>query len=216
MIRILVIFMVILFATGLAASQESSCPKVYIDGPMTTGEFGEPIPYFVRIEPADKAVGLSYLWSVTTNKGEFGMVRGQGSTTILVPWNNDAVTVTIRVIGLPRGCPETASSSTPYEPMPVAEKLDEFIGPLPKVAKARFDAVRETAIRNTTAQLYILVGGKRGSVSQSIRSKRSSLNSLLLNKLTRRGHKAVIVDSDRLDDRVTFWLLPAGAEHPKP
>lgn len=215
MARIIAIIIVLLVSTGLVASQQISCPQIYVDGPMGTGEVGEPIPYSVRIEPLDKAVGLSYLWSVTTSRGELGMVRGQGTQTILVPWNDDAITVTIRVIGVPRGCPETASSSTPYESMPVAEKLDEFVGPLSKVLKTRFDTVLAVARRNPTAQLYIVVAGKRGNISKSIRSKRSSINSLLVDKLIRSGHKAVMVDSDRVDDRVTIWLLPAGAEHPK-
>lgn len=207
--------MILTVATSLAASQEVSCPQVYVDGPMGNGNVGEPTLYLVRIVPADKAVGLSYLWSVTTSRGELGMVRGQGTQSILVPWNDDTITVTIRVIGLPRGCPETASSSTPYEPRPVAEKLDEFPGPLSKVSKARFEAVFEASTRNPNARLYILVGGKRGNVSRSIRSKRSSLKSILLDKLNRIGHKAVIVDSKRADDRVTIWLLPAGAQLPK-
>lgn len=212
--RVPAVSIYLLLAIGGLFAQEPACPQIYVDGPTGIGQPGEPLTYSVRMVPSNNLPVLSYLWSVTTSKGEVGMVRGQGTQTIHVPWNGDDVSVTLKVIGLPVRCPDSASASFVYDEQPVAEKLDEFVGSLSKAPARRFETIVQAARRDPHAQLYLVVSGKRGSVARSIRSKRDTLTARIVSKL--RDHRVTFVDTARDDDRVFVWLVPPGAELPKP
>lgn len=195
---------------SLVSGQSNDCPKVWVVG----GGFpapGEPIPYRVIIEPAEKAVGLSYLWKVVTRDGELGMVRGQGTTQIEAPFTYDNLTAMVKVIGLPDGCPNEASETVGITPGHVADKLNESRGNVSKFPESMFNSVRLQIAQNPTALLFISVSaGKSGSA----RSKISLLNRRLALKANGLDGRTKIVTSNRKDDKITFWLVPAGANFP--
>lgn len=170
---------------------------------------GESSSYTVNIDPPEKAVGLSYLWSVKTFRGEVGMVRGQGTTRIEVPYTYDNVTATVTVLGLPSGCSSTTSETYIGDPRPVAIKLDEFSGSPAKLPKARFESIRQKLTEDPNARLYVLISaGKGGSVS----SKRSVIEKHL--KATKINELIQFVASNEKDDKVVFWMVPPGADLP--
>lgn len=214
MSRIFATLILVLVAFGSLFAQDEACPQIIIEAPMGIGQPGEPQPYSVRFVPSENLPTLSYLWSVTTHRGEVGMVRGQGTPKIFVPWSDEVVTVVVKVIGLRSPCPDNASATAVYDPPPVAEKVEEFVGSLSKISGNRFDNIIQTARQNPHAQLYIMLSGTRGNAARSIKAKRLTLTSRILSKL--HDHRVTFVESDRRDDRVVVWLVPAGADLPRP
>lgn len=206
---------ILILAFGFAVSavaQSSNCPAINVFGPAGVTVPGESSFYTVVIEPPDKAVGLSYLWSVQTTNGPVGMVRGQGTTQIEVPYTFASVNATVRVIGLPDGCPNSASetASAPLHP-PLAIRLKTIVGPIDKVSRSVFEEIVKKWSEDPTARLLIIVSP---SMRRSIKSKRNAIELKL-----ERSSKEVIrntdfVTSSKSDDKTTFWLVPAGAEGP--
>src|SRR5687767_13961921 len=112
----------VLFSGTLSATAQSDCPTISVNGPDGITSPGELVPFTVRINPPEKAIGVSYLWTVNTSDREVGMVRGQGTSTIHVPWTFASITVTVTVKGLPEGCATSESETTFIDPPPMAEK----------------------------------------------------------------------------------------------
>lgn len=193
--------------------QSLECPTIQVDGPAGIPVHGDSMPYQVTVKPPEKAVGLSYLWSVSSRNGSVGMVRGQGTTQIQVPFTEESITVSVKVIGLPEGCPSDDSETMHFDAGPEAMKLNESIGDVSKFPKSVFESARLQITQNPAASLFISVSaGKSGSA----KSKISLLNSRLALKANGLDGRAKIVVSDRKDDMLIFWLVPAGADYPKP
>ncbi len=197
-----------------AFGQSSECPTINVTGPEGITAPGDNFVFKLRIEPAEKAVGLSYLWRVVTINGEVGMVRGQGTTQIEVPYSDDSnVTATATVIGLPAGCPNTDAATVGVTRGPIAIRLDEIVGSLGKAPKSFFSNLNQRLVENPSALLYVIIEpGRSGSFEQ----KRKALVSKLGSKSSELLNRTKIVGSKKAGDRVTFWLVPAGADYPVP
>lgn len=141
------------------------------------------------------------------------MVRGQGTTQIEVPFTYDNITATLKIIGLPEGCPSTASETVSIDPAPTAIKLDESSGPVSKLPNTLFVSIRQQMNEIPNARLFISVSASKTTTRKS---KISQLTTRLALKANGLDGRAKIVTSDRKDDTVVFWLVPQGAADPKP
>lgn len=206
---------VLLIFAGCSAafSQISNCPNILVLGPAGFPSLEEPIRYTVQIEPPEKAVGLSYLWKVITRNGERGMVRGQGTTQIEVPFTEDHLTVTVDVKGLPDGCPGTASETMHVDWAPQPVKLAQITGNLSSGLKLKLPDIHRQIANHPSARLVaIIYPGKGGSVQ----AKKKLLISHFSDKSPKLGNGLTMVASNIKLDKVVFWLVPAGADLPKP
>lgn len=191
--------------------QSSECPTIYVTGPEGITAPGDSFVYKLRVEPAEKAVGLSYLWRVVTIYGEVGMVRGQGTTQIEVPSSDNNVTAVVTVIGLPQGCPNTDAATASVPHGPIAIRLDEIVGSVGKAPKSFFSNLDQRLVENPSALLYVIIEpGRSGSFEQ----KRKALLSKLGQRSGELLMRTKIVGSKKAGDRVNFWLVPAGANYP--
>lgn len=208
----LVVFL-IFAGCSAALGQVSNCPNILVLGPAGFPSLEEPMRYTVQIEPPEKAVGLSYLWKVITRNGERGMVRGQGSQQIAVPFTEDHLTVTVDVKGLPDGCPSTASETMHVDLAPQPVKLAEIAGSPSSGLKLKLPDIYRQIADNSSARLVaIIYPGKGGTVQ----AKKKLLISCFYDKNPKLGNGLTMIASDIKLDKVVFWLVPAGADLPKP
>ena len=104
----------VIAATGHATRPSiahDDCPKVLITCPDEVPREGRTYLVKVRVESADRAMTLSYKWSVDGGGGE--ILSGQGTSTLKVRCTHpeNTITTTVEVGGLPRQCVNAASCS---------------------------------------------------------------------------------------------------------
>lgn len=192
----------------------SNCPTVSITGPSGIIPAGKISTYTASIDGKGKELKLEYVWSVSSGN----IVAGQGTSTIDIREpNGSCITATVEIKGFPESCPTTASEWACGDPAPRPVKLDEFVGSLAKVRTERFIEAFDKAKNDSYAQVYIFISGTRRNPGSSISKKRQILMNRI--KVTCRydTERVTFVDVDnKHDDRVTIWLVPAGATPPTP
>jgi hypothetical protein len=206
--------MLLLVLGALASAFAQDCPRIIVSGGDGEGvpAPGEPIPYVVSIDPPERAVGLSYLWTVHTRYGPVGMVRGQGTARIEVPYTHNGATATVKVIGLPAGCSNEASDMVSIDPPPQPIRIDEIAGPVSNAPKSVFTNIKERFANYPGASLAVSIAeGKRGASYEL--KKRAVAAKLRLNRNESQS-RIIFVRSAAKDDKVIFWLVPAGAALP--
>lgn len=189
---------------------DSNCPTINVIGPSGLTAPGEISTYTASVDTKGKELKLEYVWSVS--KGS--IVSGQGTSMIEV--REPCVTVTVEIKGFPESCPSTASEWACGNPPPQPVKLDEFIGSLAKVRTKRFVEVFKEAEEDRYAQVYIFISGTRRNPKSSVRKKRQILMRHITVTCRFDPQRVTFVDSDKRNDRVTIWLVPAGASLPTP
>jgi hypothetical protein len=156
---------------------------------------------------------LEYVWSVSSGT----IVAGQGTSQIEVREpNGSCITATVEIRGFPESCPSTASEVACGDPAPQPIKLDEFVGALAEVRSERFIEAFNKAKQDSFAQVYVLISGARRNPASSIRKKREILMKRITITCRFDPQRVTFVISDKHDDRVAIWLVPAGANIPIP
>lgn len=195
-----------------ASGQTRQCPRISVEGPGGVGEVGQPVPYTVLIQPSENLAALSYLWSVTTARGPLGMVKGQGTSTIEVPWNDDAITVSVRVLGLPRGCPDIASDSDPqYTRIQDGFPLDSYGPRSPDNEKPSLDNLASRVSGEPADEVgYIVLEYPRETREAVIKKRVKSVRDFLFRKrrLPRDRFFFLVKRSER--EYTSLWLKPIG------
>ena len=214
--RKLLLIALLVFPPLVIGQQASDprCPQISVMGPSGIPDFKKPIVFVATVGDEMQKFNPTYVW--TTSTGE--IVDGQGTLTVSVLHNDPrfSLTVTLEVKGLPEHCPNAASEAMIIDPAPVAIKLDEIIGSLAKVPVERFVAAFKQAKDNPTAQVYIFISGSRRNPQSSIKRKRDIMMKHIPITCQYDTQRVTFIDSGKQDDRVTIWLVPAGANSPTP
>jgi hypothetical protein len=143
------------------------------------------------------------------------IIKGQGTPEIDVLPALSGITATVELTGLPTNCENTASESLEWLENPRAVRVDEFIGPLPKISAGRFADIVKMVLSNRSAQLLVVISGTQENSAASIKKKRQFILDQIARKMGEDGGMRITyVDSDMGDDRVVIWLVPPGAEAP--
>ena len=146
--------MMLVFVCSLALAQEKQapeCPAIAISEPAGPPNPGEPW-VFTSVIKGKIPSGLVYRWYAPRGS----IVNGQGKPIVKVGWdpqNPSSVSVVLELIGLPDGCPNTASESIVVDYWQ-AILIDEFSVRLSKIEKERFKMrlmnKRTTQVINST------------------------------------------------------------------
>jgi hypothetical protein len=206
MTRFFVTFVLLTVLACIAMPQdiESKCPKFNLRGP--NGD-EKPVVYTVVWESKDDAFRPVYEWSVFNGK----ILSGIGTDKIFVEREEDrALTVRIKILGVPESCVSEMSESSIIDRPPVAIKQGEFSGALNKMRADNFDAIIRTINNNPNAILLLVISGSKRNTSLSIRKKQNFLQNVVFNKL--KGRIRFVV-RETIDDRTDIWLVPAGSEY---
>jgi hypothetical protein len=161
--------------------------------------------YSVRVDGKEN-FDLKYRWSISYGT----IVSGQGTEKIEVRQPNESVTATVEIDGLPAGCPNTASETSPREWLPQAVKLAEFRAFSDRVDVGRIDMIVARVIDSPGAQLYVFMAHKDCARAES---EENELRYAL-------GSKGIDVDRIKVvrdcngDGPIQFWLVLPGATPP--
>lgn len=206
---LVLVFYVISFAQN---NQSESCPEIYIAGPPGVTSLGEIASYTFRIDDKGKDLKLEYIWSVSSGK----IVEGQGTEHVKIEQpQSAALTVTIEVKGLPQDCPNTFSEHSIFDPLPKAEKINEFLGSISKIKKSRIDRIIKAIEDDQYAQLYIIVGHKEKVPPKTRTKKEQEISNLLVKKRGISKNRITMVRTYSDRDLTQLWIVPASASSPK-
>lgn len=105
------------FVAAFVISAVAQCPTISVMGPSGITVPGENWIFTAKVEGADLSK-IKYQWTVSVGK----IVSGQGTPIISVPMKEEmlgeAVTATVKIIGLPENCPNTASATGEITDLP--------------------------------------------------------------------------------------------------
>lgn len=208
MLRILTPILLLLSSVSYA-QQPADCPKVTLEGPAGIVAPGDLAHYVVLVNPLPPAQQTTYLWSTSAGS----IVAGQGTSEITVKQPAASITVTVEIKGLPAGCVNNISESTPWEWLLLPAKLDEFPGATDNEVKARVDNFFIQLNNNPTAQGYIINYGTPATIK-----KRKGQIMKAINFRKYDGMRITFVEALETATRIrtVFYLVPAGATPPKP
>jgi hypothetical protein len=181
-----------------------------VQGPAGVIRTGETASYSVQIDLKGLHLDPQYGCSVSARK----ILNGQGTTSIDVRQPDEALTVTVKVKGLPSNCPDTASETAITDPPPQGVELDEFTGPISQVDKSRFDRINSVLRENPNDQLYIFVGCQKGDEDNTKLAREEIVKHLDPFK-DEDPSRITFVNIECSRDFIQFWLVPPGAESPR-
>ncbi|MDI1242322.1 MAG: hypothetical protein PSX80_10415, partial [bacterium] len=167
------LLLVILASISATVSAQEPCPTIIVSGPAGIPDEGALIHFHVQLEGKTPS-GLRFRWSVSTGK----IVEGQGTDKAKfdVNWPTGAnVTATVEVLGLPNGCPTTASESmgVAIDPGPI------YVGSSgePRAYTGLVNELIEELEKYPNSQGYIFIGTASShrykQIEQLIRAKAS-------------------------------------------
>ena len=173
---------------------------------------GEPIIFTANVQNFDEEK-IIYNWTLKGGK----IINGQGTQTITVEMparSFESLTATVEVKGLPEGCANIASETTSGDPPPEAAKIDEFSGSISKIEKTRIDSIVKRVEYDPNAQLFILIGTKKTSSTQTIIKREREISKIFVAENAIPAERITIIKVVSEENIVQFWLVPAGATPP--
>ena len=210
---LLIPIFVFLVSISLSAqtANPSGCPSTSIMGPSGIVDAGEIAIFSATIDQKNRQLDIKYLWSVSSGE----IVKGQGTSFIEVRVSEGNLTVTVKIKGLPEGCPNTASETAAcgLRP-PEAVKMDTFTEPLSKIGTSRIETIKKSILDNPNDIFLVFVGvGKDGGTE----GKRRRVDSLFdaINTGKEDGVRIIFVDVESAADFFQIWRVPPGSNRPK-
>ena len=205
----------ILVATSpllVQAQTPASCPTINVTGPagvVTPGEYF----YFAAELSGPVPKDVSFSWIIN----DVDIIDGQGTLKIQAKFLESAVgrsvTGTIKLSGLPEGCPDSAAMTFSICILPEPEELGGTSDPSFKIDPALLDRIRRSLEENQNSQLYVWVYSA-SSDREFERIKTSLIKQLSRTKIDlSRFTIASFAEGSR---GATFWRVPPGASAPQP
>ena len=204
MIRYLSFLFAVLLGVSGVVAQESRCPSIAVLGPAGIPKPGEGMVFRAQVQGFDGTPG--YSWMASTGE----IVEGQGTSSIRVK-NIDRfknLTVTLRVAGLPEGCPNTASeTATDHCYSNEATVLKEWSG----VALAGTDDAIAELKYNPGSTIAVVIEVDR---KESIEPLKSRTLKFVKRLSPDERSRIRFVIRKTLRDHTTIYLVPPGAVSP--
>jgi hypothetical protein len=198
---------VLLFANGVAQSQ-TNCPTIEVDGPPGIVKSGEVFPFTVAVRGVSDASQPGFSWAVSSGKIRSG--QGTRSIAVIDP-EGHGITATVKVNGLPAGCPSESSGIYMWDPAPKAEKFYEVPGHQ-ALSKLNIGFLSSTLRDHPSDQLYVIIHGKNNAPNLRRQNE-------LVRAFKSMGVEPgwVTITTVLGEPNVTqFWRVPPGANNPEP
>lgn len=197
-------------AVCFAQTFENPCPQIKVTGPQSLSRIGEAAQLNVEINKELEKYKIEYLWTASGGK----ITRGQGTPEIEVtpvPGDEGAnITVTVKLNGLPKNCPDSGSESIVVAPPNIDPIFDSF-GKLPKIElDGRLDNFFVAIMSDAAAEgLIVLEFDKTESRVKKIKR----LNEILKHVNRRRFKSRLKFLISETDEEYTrFYVVPPGAK----
>ena len=214
MVRIWLLLAIFVVASPqvLNAQTPANCPTITVTGPagiVTPGEYF----YFAAELSGPVPEDVSFSWTIN----DVEIVDGQGTVKVQAKFLESAVgrsvTGTIKLTGLPEGCPDSAAMTFSIGMPPEPEELGSTGDRTFKIDPALLNRIRLSLEENPTSQLYVVV------YYASPERELARIKFTLIKQLSKTK-----IDPDRFTiaaagvdfNRATFWRVPPGASNPAP
>ncbi|MGB7201907.1 MAG: hypothetical protein WBD16_06525 [Pyrinomonadaceae bacterium] len=191
-------------------SERFGCPEMKMNAFASRGIVqSDPATFTLWINPAQAEAKFS--WTISVGK----ILEGQGSQTITVdPEGNRRMTVIVEVIGLPLPCTRVAFITIDFDRMvPLHESISTQNL---DVLNARISYLIQRMRFDLQGRAYLIVYERRDSlIGQSGRAM-GKVKKIFADRNYDMTRVKLINGGHREDERVEFWVLPEGADLPKP
>lgn len=195
-------------STFTQTNETSTCPAISMIGPSGLTRSGETVTFTAEVSKEANKFNPKYNWTVTGGE----IVEGQGTLVIKVLQKDskDSFSATIEVIGLPKACPNTYTTTPVIEPaiadifpydeygkMPFAEEKQRLLG-----------IVIQLKEQPSNVALFIIKFNKKESYS-SIKTRIKNISKFLneSHKIPNGRFKFVFSESD-IQSNVIYVLPP--------
>lgn len=178
---------------------------------------GQNVPFTARVEGTDLSK-IKYKWSVSVGK----IINGQNTSTLIASRNDNeaglVITATVKIGGIPQGCPSTASASeeicqcfTPYS----SRLIDESSENSSLIKKENLEKIKiELGNGDSSTKAYIVEKFKRGTSSKFIRQRIENIYRYFYENtfISSQGINIQIFFAEK--NSTQFWIMPERAEEP--
>ena len=197
-----------------ALAQESrgrGCPVISVSQ-VEAASTGPTLIYKANIQGGDSLVTPKFNWTVSTGK----ITGGQDTSEVLVDAeHNNAITVTVEVIGYPANCQNKASYTSITEPVQVSRKFDEYHDLKFNEERLRLDQFAIALHNEPGAKGYIIIYDATDTRKPALRERGERAKNYLVKERGLKETQIVVVNGGRRDKRsVELFITPLGALPP--
>ncbi len=209
----LILFFALIFAFAGSAQtdQTLNCPSISVSGSGLVNP-GEPMFFTAKVENYDLSK-LSFKWTISG--GEFLDGQGTLSIKVLKKDNNENITATIEVEGVPEGCWNIISETAAICGCVNPRLFDEFSTQSSQINKERLDNLINEIQGSPNETIYIIEYFKSGTPTSVINRKIRKLPEYLIYQKKLEKEKFTILAESQSEKNLTkVWIVPPGAENP--
>jgi anti-sigma-K factor RskA len=208
---------------GVSAQQnqqsQAKCPKTTVSFPDSV-HVSDKMRFSAEVRGGDAKVVPTYNWTVSAGS----IQSGQGTPTIEVSTNEltegSYVTATVEVGGFDRACgygSSAASSTGDVLKKIEARKVDDYGKLASKEEEDRLANFLSELQQNPTAQGYIIAySGQTSRAGDSQKAADKVVDYLVNKRRLERSRLVTVTGGVREQPTVELWLVPTGAQPPKP
>jgi hypothetical protein len=207
-------FLALIFCLStFGQAQSPACVKTA--GTAGVVAAGTPMKFVATLSGKTDDLTLEYQWKVSAGT----IISGQGTCSITVDTaglpNGTNITAEVTVKGLPESCPNTASETGSVIASIIGEPLDNF-GKLPDdEVKVRIDALFLSLGNAPDARGHIIIYGTAAEIAARERQIQKAIS------FRKYDAKRVTIVSGGANPSgagvwTVLWIVPPGAELPKP
>lgn len=203
-----------LSAQDSAPAPSNACPTVSVDCPTGIVSPDQPMIFTATISGGDTSVKETFTWSTSGCK----IIDGQGTPTITVSelQPGAAYTATVHVSGFSEACRTDASCSIIIDPAPRGRMFDEYGSLVSRKEKACLSAFAAELENNPGAQGYVIAYAGRQRRNGTQRHLQRVKDYLTKERAIDYGRIVTIDGGRRQQAAVELWVVPTGADPPKP
>jgi hypothetical protein len=191
--------------TSPAQEKSATCPTISVTSPSGVVSPGDIIRFTVQVKPPEKRSDLKYSWSVDIGK----ISSGQDTDTVAIafPMTSSSVIASVKVDGLPAGCPDSAAGHYEKPMDPGATRLGEVFGPVYKIEPDLVTRLRDKLREQPRGQLLVVL---QRNVENSDDATQVLRRKIMRQLVTQTIDQTRITFVTRIGPAgvVQFWLVP--------
>jgi hypothetical protein len=197
------------FAVNAQINPELACPSVMVRGPAGIVLPGKLGTFVATVEPKDPLVRYKYTW--TTSNGKIASGQGTPIIKVRIPLRQDVI-AEVRVDGLPRNCPDTASERYTVDVLITPLQIAQTRAGQYRFGQRLLNAVRISANKNPHGQIYVVIGNRNDLAESKILRLRDRMRASFLPTRVDRSRFSFGVKARQREGVKIYLLLPTSPD----
>lgn len=196
---------------------KAKCPTIVVECPTEPVDDGDSITFTAQVKDADPNANIRFNW--TNSSGT--IISGQNTSTIVIKKDGtpgSVVTATVEVLGLDATCINIAScTETIVCPPDPGRRFDQYGDIDDEDEQARLDNFAIELRNNPGAQGYIIAYEGKRSRSGTAAARLERIRDYVIGRRGIDGGRIMTIEGGRRrQTEIELWIVPTGAEPPKP